>query len=79
MPYHHTSTKMNKEPKKENKKTVKPIMGLTIQQTKKIKEHSKSHKNGMNSKHIKNMVKFMKAGDNFPTAHKKAVKLDKSP
>ena len=44
---------------------------------KKLKEHSKSHKGGMNSVHIRNMKKFLKAGDSFSVAHKKAVKLDK--
>jgi hypothetical protein len=41
----------------------------------KLREHSKKH-GGMNSKHMKNMVKFMKAGDSFSKAHMKAKKLD---
>ena len=45
---------------------------------KKLKEHSKVHKGGMSSKHMKNMIKFMKEGDSFSMAHNKAVKLDKS-
>lgn len=40
----------------------------------KLKEHAKLHKGGMNSKHMKDMVRFMKAGDSFDTAHKKAMK-----
>lgn len=72
MPYHSNE-------KKEKKKEVKPIKGLTVNQSKKLREHSKSHKGGMMSKHIKNMSKFMKNGDSFSVAHKKAVKADKSP
>lgn len=43
---------------------------------KKLKEHSKMH-GGMKSKHILNMKRFLKEGDSFSVAHKKAVKLDK--
>ena len=43
----------------------------------KLKEHSKLHKGGMNSKHIKNMKKFMEGGDSFSKAHSRAMKLDK--
>tara|TARA_R100001086_G_scaffold81171_1_gene39796 strand:+ start:1243 stop:1557 length:315 start_codon:yes stop_codon:yes gene_type:complete len=50
---------------------------LSDQTMKKLKEHSKQHKGAMQSKHMKNMVKFMKAGDTFTRAHKKAVKLDR--
>ena len=50
---------------------------LIIPKSEKIIEHSKLHKGGMNSKHIKNMIKFMKAGDSFNQAHNKAVKEDK--
>ena len=52
-------------------------MELTQKQKDKLKEHSKLHKGGMNSKHMKNMVKFMKEGDSFTKAHNKAMKLDK--
>lgn len=44
---------------------------------KKLKEHSKKHIGGMNGKHMKNMVKFVKAGDTFSKAHSKAKALDK--
>ena len=43
----------------------------------KLKEHSKLHKGGMSSKHIKNMKKFMTNGDSFSVAHQKAIELDK--
>ena len=59
-------------PKKEVKnKEISPAM------MKRLKEHSKSHKGGMSSKHIKNMMKFLKKGDSFSKAHQKAVELDK--
>ena len=56
---------------------MKKLQGLTEAQTKKLMEHSKMHKGGMASKHMKNMVKFMRAGDTFAKAHKKAVEMDK--
>jgi len=43
----------------------------------KLKEHSKKHTGGMSGKHMKNMVKFVKAGDSFSKAHSKAKALDK--
>ncbi len=42
-----------------------------------LKEHAKQHKGGMRSKHMRNMVKFMKEGDSFAKAHKKAMAEDK--
>jgi hypothetical protein len=55
----------------ENKKKLSPA------QMDKLKDHSKMHKGGMNSKHMKNMKKFMESGDTFSKAHNKAVKIDK--
>jgi len=43
----------------------------------KLIKHSKNHKGGMISKHMKNMIKFMKSGDTFKKAHNKAVLEDK--
>ena len=43
---------------------------------KRLEEHSTFHKGGMKSKHMKNMVKFVKEGDSFTVAHNKAKKLD---
>ena len=44
---------------------------------KKLKTHSKKHKGGMNSTHIKNMKKIMNTNNTpFIVAHKKAVQLD---
>ena len=66
--------------KQMTKKPVKKTMGsnkLTDKQMETLKNHSKKHKGGMNSKHMKNMKKFMMEGDTFIKAHNKAVKLDK--
>jgi len=52
---------------------------ITKTEMKKLKTHSKMHKGGMNSKHIKNMKRFMKNNnDSFIVAHNKAKKLDKN-
>ena len=51
---------------------------LTKAQMEQIKKHSKLHKGGMNSFHIKNMMKFMKQGQSFMKAHMKAQQLDKA-
>ena len=48
---------------------------LTKAQMEQLKKHSKKH-NGMNSIHIKNMMKFMKQGQSFMKAHMKAQQLD---
>jgi len=50
---------------------------LSVRKMNKLKEHSKLHKGGMSSKHMRNMKRFMEAGDSFSKAHEKAVKLDK--
>ena len=63
--------KTHKEKQKKNAK--KDINKLD----EKLKKHSKLHKGGMNSKHMKNMKKFIAEGDSFNVAHTKAVKLDK--
>ena len=38
--------------------------------------HSKMHKGGMSSKHMRLMIRFVKQGDSFNKAHEKAKKLD---
>ena len=63
--------------KKPMKKPMNKSKTLTDKQMEKLKTHSKKHKGGMSSTHIKNMKKFMMAGDSFIVAHNKAVKLDK--
>jgi len=49
---------------------------IDASEMKRLKTHSKMHAGGMKSKHIKNMKKFMEAGDSFIVAHNKAKKLD---
>tara|TARA_Y100000401_G_C8325429_1_gene227934 strand:+ start:5533 stop:5772 length:240 start_codon:yes stop_codon:yes gene_type:complete len=51
---------------------------ITEVEMKKLKTHSKKHKGGMESEHIKNMIKIMKKNNtSFIAAHKKAVQIDK--
>ena len=59
-----------------NEKKEPSISGLSASVSKKLREHSKNHEGGMTGKHMKNMVKFMRAGDSFSVAHNKAKKLD---
>lgn len=92
MPYHGNAiedAKKNVEKKvkekKERKKTQKELFEkgskkekvLSEKDMEKLKKHSKMHRGGMSSKHIKNMKKFMKEGMSFSMAHKKAVAIDK--
>ena len=58
------------------KKVKKPTNQLSENDIDKLKEHSKVH-GGLNSKHMRNMVRFMKSGLSFATAHKKAKTLEK--
>jgi hypothetical protein len=62
--------------KKPMKKPMNKSKNLTDKQMEKLREHSKQHPNGMRGKHMRNMVKFMKAGMSFNKAHKEALKLD---
>jgi len=52
-------------------------MKLTKEQKEKLKKHSTKHVGGMGSRHIQNMQRFMRGGDSFATAHKKATEIDK--
>ena len=49
---------------------------ISKSEKKRLETHSKKHKGGMKSVHMKNMIKFMKAGDSFIKAHGKAMRLD---
>ena len=69
MPYHSSMDKNNPMGSKKKKLSKKSMDRL--------KEHAKKHEGGMMSKHMKNMKKFMEAGDTFSTAHTKAMKEDK--
>ena len=62
------------KPKMEKKSADKKISPAMM---KRLKEHSKLHKGGMSSAHMKNMVKFVKEGMSFSAAHNKAVEIDK--
>jgi len=89
MPYHSNSVDTIKEKvdsrkeekeKKPRKKKQKELFdmkekNLSKAQMEQLKKHSKKH-NGMNSIHIKNMIKFMKQGQSFMKAHMKAQQLD---
>jgi hypothetical protein len=69
MPYHSGMEKnmpMGSKPKKLSKKTMD-----------RLREHAKAHQGGMRGKHMRNMKKFMEAGDTFSTAHTKAMREDK--
>ena len=73
--------KKEEKEKKPRKKTQKELFDkkeLTKAQMEQLKKHSKLHKGGMNSFHMKNMIKFMKQGDSFMKAHMKAQQLDKA-
>jgi hypothetical protein len=51
---------------------------LSKSQMDRLKEHSKLHKGGMGSKHIRKMIFVMtKEGKSFNQAHKIAMKFDK--
>lgn len=79
--------KKEEKEKKPRKKTQKELFDkkkvankkeLTKAQMEQLKKHAKLHKGGMNSFHIKNMIKFMKQGNSFMKAHMKAQQLDKA-
>lgn len=61
--------KMEKKTKKKSE--ISPAM------MKRLKEHSKLHKNGMESAHMKSMIKSIKEGMTFSAAHNKAVDMMK--
>jgi hypothetical protein len=67
-----------KKPRKKTQKELFEKKELTKAQMEQLKKHSKLHKGGMNSFHIKNMIKFMKQGNSFMKAHMKAQQLDKA-
>ena len=74
-----TGTKMMMSKKALTKsKATKQKKAIEISEAmrKRLREHAKVHQGGMSGKHMRNMVRFIKAGDNFRTAHEKAVKLD---
>jgi len=52
------------------------LKDLPMKVQSKLREHSKIHKGGMRSKHMRNMVKLMSGGMTFARAHNKAKKMD---
>jgi len=46
---------------------------IDAKEKKRLLTHSKKHKNGMKSAHIRKMVAAMKKGDSFIVAHNKAM------
>jgi len=72
-----TNKMMSKKPLTKMKAVrQKKAIEISEAMRKRLLVHAKSHQGGMSGKHMKNMVKFIKSGDNFRTAHEKAVKLD---
>ena len=61
--------------KKEHSKLKEPaITGLSPRMSEKLREHSKLHKGGMASAHVKIMLKHLRNKKSFNTAHSLAVK-----
>jgi len=82
------NSKMDKKPKEKKaggnsppKKSAPSRNGLkrlTDKQMERLKEHSKQHKGGMSSPHMKKMMMVMtKEGKSFSEAHKIAMRHDK--
>ena len=90
MPYHTNSvedmkkkidSKKEEKERKPRKKTQKELFKkddkLSPAMLKKLKEHSKMHKGGMGSKHIRKMIIFIKEGNSFNKAHDLTVEFEK--
>ena len=85
MPYHNdkdiykskADEQLIKKERKPSKMSFFESVKISKEDMKKLKEHSKLHKGGMDSKHMKNMKKLMKQGKTFSQAHKEAKILDK--
>ena len=85
MPYHTGSNhndskskpKMNSKPKPKVNNDKGKKGKISQKEMARLIEHSKQHKGGMRSKHMRNMIKMMKEGMSFAMAHKKAMALDK--
>lgn len=78
MPYHSNIKKKPIDIVKENKALKQPaISGLSPKMSNKVREHAKLHKGGMNSKHMKIMVKHLRNKKTFKQAHELALKEEK--
>ena len=74
--------KKDKPKRKTPKKTQSQLFGkdkndLSPAMLKKLKEHSKMHKGGMGSKHIRKMIIFIKEGNSFNKAHDLTIEFEK--
>lgn len=77
MPYHSSTKKKQIDIVKENKVLKEPaISGLSPKMSKKLREHSKLHNEGMKSNHIKIMIKHLRDKKSFKVAHELALKED---
>jgi len=74
--YRSKATTPMRKPKAKKKTEPMPGRGITKEMMGKLIEHSKKHEGGMRGFHMRNMMKFVKAGDSFNEAHKKAKALD---
>ena len=77
-----TMKKKDRPKKKTPKKTqgqlfIKGKDELSPVMLKKLKEHSKLHKGGMGSRHIRKMIIYIKEGNSFSKAHDLTVKWEK--
>ena len=74
-------TQKEKRKRKTPKKTQSQLFGkekkeLSPAMLKKLKEHSKLHKRGMASAHIRKMIIFIKEGNSFNKAHDLTVEFE---
>lgn len=76
------NNKKEKPKRKTPKKTQSQLFGkdkneLSPAMLKKLKEHSKLHKGGMASKHIRKMIIYIKEGNSFNKAHDLTIEFEK--
>lgn len=76
------NNKKDKPKRKTPKKSQSQLFNkgkddLSPAMLKKLKEHSKLHKGGMASKHIRKMIIFIKEGNSFNKAHDLTIEFEK--
>ncbi len=74
--YRSPQTTPKTKPKAKKKSEPMPGRGITKAMMGRLIEHSKQHKGGMKSDHMKSMLRSVKEGATFSEAHKKAKALD---
>lgn len=78
MPYHTNTKKKQIDIVKENKALKEPaISGLSPKMSKKVREHAKLYPRGMQSSHMRIMIKHLRAKKTFKQAHELALKEEK--